>query len=418
MKSYMKKGGRGREESTASSAVAFQRRAASSSKFIDNRSSTIAQRQLIDAIGVGSASPVQTHPESEELQMKAVAGVVQREGMDEEGLLRGQFESVQRAGIEEEELLQGKFEAAQRAGIEDKELLQGEFSTESAQKKPDDTRNISGLPDNLKAGVENLSGYSMDDVKVYYNSGKPSQLNAHAYAQGTDIHVAAGQEQHLPHEAWHVAQQKQGRVRPTTQMKGGMKVNDDTSLEKEADVMGAKANQYGGQLTAQRKMKRVSEAGSSCQLMMWTWLNGDWYSDDFDTANPKPTHTGKKNNERYDDGLDVEAGVVNEEEVEESQCPFGDEEIVEKRGMSEDEARQLADYHDMEDISSSKWTCSDKPHSPKGKVYKLGSGYYGADNTGHVGFCFKIWSKAKKGKWTLDYEGNITHNLRKVIPRG
>lgn len=144
--------------------------------------------------------------------------------------------------------------------------------------------------------------------------------------------------------------------------------------------------------------------------MMWTWLNGDWYPDDFDTNNPKPTHQGKKNNERYDDGLDVAE--------EEEQCPFGDDDILVKRGMSEDEARQLADYHGMDDVSNSKWTCSDKSHSPKGKVYKLGSCYYGADNTGHVGFCFKIWTKAKKGKWMLDYEGNITHNLKKIISRG
>lgn len=97
-----------------------------------------------------------------------------------------------------------------------------------------------GLPDGLKAGVQNLSGYSMDDVKVRYNSDKPAQLNAHAYAQGTDIHVAAGQEQHLAHEAWHVVQQKQGRVKPTVQMKAGMGVNDDPALETEANVMAAK----------------------------------------------------------------------------------------------------------------------------------------------------------------------------------
>ncbi len=100
--------------------------------------------------------------------------------------------------------------------------------------------NKTGLPDNLKSGIENLSGHSMDDVNVHYNSAKPAQLNAHAYAQGTDIHLGAGQEKHLPHEAWHVVQQKQGRVKPTMQMQG-VNVNDDTGLEKEADVMGGKA---------------------------------------------------------------------------------------------------------------------------------------------------------------------------------
>jgi len=100
-----------------------------------------------------------------------------------------------------------------------------------------------GLPNQLKSGVESLSGMSMDQVKVHYNSDKPAQLQAHAYAQGNEIHVAPGQEQHLPHEAWHVVQQAQGRVRPTLQMKGGVPVNDDAGLENEADVMGAKSLQ-------------------------------------------------------------------------------------------------------------------------------------------------------------------------------
>ncbi|UII31361.1 DUF4157 domain-containing protein [Fulvivirga ulvae] len=101
--------------------------------------------------------------------------------------------------------------------------------------------NNTGLPDNLKTGIENLSGYSMDDVKVHYNSSKPAQLQAHAYAQGTDIHLAPSQEKHLPHEAWHVVQQKQGRVKPTKQLKSKVNINDDAGLEKEADVMGEKA---------------------------------------------------------------------------------------------------------------------------------------------------------------------------------
>lgn len=101
--------------------------------------------------------------------------------------------------------------------------------------------NETGLPDQLKSGVESLSGIAMDDVKVHYNSSKPAQLKAHAYAQGTEIHLAPGQEKHLAHEAWHVVQQKQGRVQPTRQLKSKVNINDDAGLEHEADVMGAKA---------------------------------------------------------------------------------------------------------------------------------------------------------------------------------
>jgi hypothetical protein len=98
--------------------------------------------------------------------------------------------------------------------------------------------NNTGLPDQLKSGIENLSGMRMDHVKVHYNSPQPAQLNAHAYAQGSEIHVAPGQEKHLPHEAWHVVQQAQGRVKPTLQMAGAI-VNDEQGLEREADAMGS-----------------------------------------------------------------------------------------------------------------------------------------------------------------------------------
>ncbi len=112
----------------------------------------------------------------------------------------------------------------------------------AAQRAEASQPNNTGLPDNLKSGIESLSGFSMDDVRVHYNSSKPATVQALAYTQGTDIHVAPGQEKHLPHEAWHVAQQMAGRVSPTTNI-NGMPVNDNAGLEHEADVMGEKAVQ-------------------------------------------------------------------------------------------------------------------------------------------------------------------------------
>jgi hypothetical protein len=81
----------------------------------------------------------------------------------------------------------------------------------------------------------------MDDVRVRFNSPAPARYQALAHTQGTNIHLGAGQERHLAHEAWHVVQQKQGRVRATKQLKRGVAVNEDAGLEHEADVMGAKA---------------------------------------------------------------------------------------------------------------------------------------------------------------------------------
>jgi hypothetical protein len=141
----------------------------------------------------------------------------------------------------------------------------------SIQKKENNT----GLPDHLKTGMEHLSGMSLDDVKVHRNSDKPAGLQAHAYAQGTDIHLGPDQEKHLPHEAWHVVQQKQGRVKPTMQMKGNVQVNDDAVLEKEADIMGAKA------ATSQLKGKNPAIANKgqqskTAQLLKQSIENEDW----------------------------------------------------------------------------------------------------------------------------------------------
>ena len=120
--------------------------------------------------------------------------------------------------------------------------------------------NGNGLPDSLKSGIESLSGLSMDDIKVHYRSDKPAQLQAHAYAQGNEIHLAPGQEQHLPHEAWHVVQQKQGRVAATRQLKGSVSINDDAGLEAEADVMGASAAR-GAEPDGKEKTKQIATGG-------------------------------------------------------------------------------------------------------------------------------------------------------------
>jgi len=134
------------------------------------------------------------------------------------------------------------FKSADLNVLQAKPVNQGSTIKPFQSNNPVQKKNTTGLPDDLKVGVEKLSGFSMDDVKVHYNSDKPAQLQAFAYAQGADIHVGQGQERHLPHEAWHVVQQKQGRVRPTLQMKNGATLNDDIALESEADAMGAKAS--------------------------------------------------------------------------------------------------------------------------------------------------------------------------------
>lgn len=135
-----------------------------------------------------------------------------------------------------------------------------------AQRHPDATSAATGgqhtgLPAGLKSGIESLSGVSLDHVTVHYDSSRPAALNAHAFAQGPDIHLAPGQARHLPHEAWHVVQQAQGRVRPTMQL-AGKPVNTDASLEAEADAMGARALLHGGAGAAETLQRR--RAGAAC----------------------------------------------------------------------------------------------------------------------------------------------------------
>ena len=141
---------------------------------------------------------------------------------------------LEKADNEVESKVTGKFRAPALEDIKERTQAQVLTSHSALPYKANNT----GLPDQLKNGIEHLGGYDMSDVKVHYNSSKPAQLKAHAYAQGTDIHLGPGQEQHLPHEAWHVVQQKQGRVRATLQKKGSIDVNNDKELESEADRIG------------------------------------------------------------------------------------------------------------------------------------------------------------------------------------
>ena len=154
-------------------------------------------------------------------------------------------------------------------------VLDNSSQSESLQRKADMANNAAqraeaprpnntGMPDNLKAGIESLSGFSMDDVRVHYNSSKPATVQALAYTQGTDIHVAPGQEKHLPHEAWHVAQQMAGRVSPTTNI-NGMPVNDNAALEHEADVMGEKAV---GQMKMNNETKKIKDINPCTQMIL------------------------------------------------------------------------------------------------------------------------------------------------------
>ena len=190
-----------------------------------DRGGAAPSRRHSGSYGAGSLAALQRMADA-----ATAGGPLQRAVLEEEELLQGK--ALQRATMEEEEL---QMKALQRAALEEEELLQGMALQRAAPEA-----NRTGLPDDLKTGIERLSGHALDGVRVHYNSAQPATVQAHAFAQGSDIHLAPGQERHLPHEAWHVVQQAQGRVPQTTEV-AGQPVNDDAGLEREADVMGRKA---------------------------------------------------------------------------------------------------------------------------------------------------------------------------------
>ena len=184
---------------------------------------------------------------------------------DEEELMQGKFEVPPVQRMEEEELMQGKFNVAPVQKMDEEELMQGKFSVPPVQKMDEEEElmqgkfnvapvqrqeNNTGMPDGVKSKMESGLGSDFSDVKIHANSSKAPDIGALAYTQGSDIHFAPGQfkpdtsggQQLLGHELTHVVQQRDGRVKPTTEV-NGMPVNDNPGLENEADVMGAKLAQ-------------------------------------------------------------------------------------------------------------------------------------------------------------------------------
>jgi hypothetical protein len=96
------------------------------------------------------------------------------------------------------------------------------------------------LPAHLRQALEHLSGLDMSDARVHRDSALPALVGARAFAHGERIYLAPGADDALAHEAWHVVQQKQGRVGVTGWV-NGLPLNDEVGLEAEAEAMGVEA---------------------------------------------------------------------------------------------------------------------------------------------------------------------------------
>lgn len=106
----------------------------------------------------------------------------------------------------------------------------------SVIQKAEPVRNINqtGLSDAMKDRLERKTGFSADDLRVYRNSPLPAKMGALAISEGSNIHLGPGNDGCLNHELGHWVQKKMGRVKATRTEKG-IPINDDISLEREAD---------------------------------------------------------------------------------------------------------------------------------------------------------------------------------------
>jgi hypothetical protein len=109
------------------------------------------------------------------------------------------------------------------------------------------TKRNNSIPGGLQAKMEGALSTSFSDVTVHANSSKAVEVGALAFTQGSNIHFAPGQyspgsaggNKLLAHELTHVAQQREGRVQATGSV-AGLPLNDNPSLEREADSISSK----------------------------------------------------------------------------------------------------------------------------------------------------------------------------------
>ena len=124
------------------------------------------------------------------------------------------------------------------------------------------------IPEDVFFKMENSFGQDFSNVSFYKNSKSADRLNAKAFTQGENIHFAPGYfspstssgQKLIGHELAHVSQQRMGKVKPTTQLKG-KHLNDDSALEREADIQGEKA--ANGEMINDPSMNFSSTASSS-----------------------------------------------------------------------------------------------------------------------------------------------------------
>jgi hypothetical protein len=135
----------------------------------------------------------------------------------------------------------------------------------------------------VRAGMERSFGADFSSVRVHEGE-HVADAGALAYTQGTDLHFAPGHyapdgergRELIGHELAHVVQQAQGRVSATAQAKGAggaLAINDDASLEREADELGGRAAR--GERVAAPGAPTIAGADASRAVVQrYAWVGG------------------------------------------------------------------------------------------------------------------------------------------------
>jgi Domain of unknown function (DUF4157) len=137
--------------------------------------------------------------------------------------------------------------------------------------------NQTGIPTPVLRKMEGFLGQEFSNVRVQTNSPSAVEIGAQAYTHGNQLHFAPGKfqpetatgQQLLGHELTHVVQQQQGLVKPTIQLKNGLIINKEASLESEADNYGRQiANFQGNTFSNIRNISNINKAQTPQQPVL------------------------------------------------------------------------------------------------------------------------------------------------------
>jgi hypothetical protein len=158
------------------------------------------------------------------------------------------------AALQTKSSVSGGDRAIQRAEPEEDDELQMKSASpaQSTQNQPLQRKPSTGsgrvIPEPVREKMEKSFGTSFSNVSIHTESAQAKNIGALAYAQGSQIHFAPGQynpnstsgQALLGHELTHIVQQRVGRV-PTPKQSKGLPINANPALEREADLLGARA---------------------------------------------------------------------------------------------------------------------------------------------------------------------------------